>query len=96
MIKVFLVSVDTCGTASLFPALLCVALAGFAVWCERVCLLLAVARQKINYQASAFYQSREKLFPRPIVSEQQQFHRQDFPTKSCNNNFNFSRNFMLP
>ena len=55
-----------CGITNLVSVLLCVALADFAVSCERVCLLVAVAQQKISDQASVFFQSREQIFPRPI------------------------------
>ena len=66
----FLASIEIdstgCGITNLFSVHLCVALADFAVSCERVCLLVAVAQQKISDQASVFFQSREQIFPRPI------------------------------
>ena len=49
MLEVFLVWIECvfstgCGTTNSFPVFLCVALVGFAVWCEGVRLLLVVAQ----------------------------------------------------
>ena len=57
-------------------------------------MLVAVAQLTISHHASAFCQSREQNFPRPIVGEQQKFQGQKFATKSCKKTLTFLATFL--